>query len=95
VLLKQYREAYEHFFCPVCEYPIRRGPLRFLTWTRRSIRKLTPPPAAADTDAAYTCPACGSHLYEQCGQCRSVRHSLLPFCEKCGAEKPVAASATT
>ena len=25
-LLKQYREAYERFLCPVCEYPIRTGP---------------------------------------------------------------------
>ena len=33
VLLKQYREAYESFFCPVCEYPIRRGRCGFLRGT--------------------------------------------------------------
>src|SRR5206468_11254740 len=38
-LLKQYREAYEAFLCPICEYPIRRGPLKYLFWNRRSIRK--------------------------------------------------------
>ena len=26
--LKQYRESYEAFLCPVCQYPIRRGPLQ-------------------------------------------------------------------
>lgn len=91
VLLKQYREAYESFFCPVCEYPIRRGPMRFLVWNRRSIHKLTPPTAPGSSDAtAYTCPACGAQLYERCPACQAIRHSLLPFCENCGAEKPVA-----
>src|SRR5262249_16405471 len=31
-LLKQYRDAYETFFCPICDYPIRRGPRRDLFW---------------------------------------------------------------
>ena len=39
-LLKQYRDAYEAFLCPSCSYPIRRGPLKYLSWTRRSHRKL-------------------------------------------------------
>lgn len=92
VLLKQYRESYEHFFCPVCEYPIRRGPMRFLAWTRRSVRKLTP---ADGADVPYTCPACGTGLYERCATCKEVRHSLLPHCEHCGAEKPVVSTLTT
>lgn len=29
-LLKQYREAYEAFPCPICSYPIRRGPLKYM-----------------------------------------------------------------
>jgi predicted RNA-binding Zn-ribbon protein involved in translation (DUF1610 family) len=96
VLLKQYREAYESFFCPVCEYPIRRGPWRFLVWNRRSVHRLTPPAMAGTSgDAAYTCPACGAQLYEPCPKCQAIRHSLLPFCENCGAEKPVTPSATT
>ena len=42
-LLKQYREAYEHFLCPACGYPIRRGPLKYLFWNRRSLRRLRVP----------------------------------------------------
>src|SRR5439155_13089901 len=42
-LLKQYREAYERFLCPVCEYPIRVGPRRFLFWTRGTVNKLVVP----------------------------------------------------
>ena len=42
-LLKQYREAYERFLCPICAYPIRRGPFKYLFWNRRSIKKLKLP----------------------------------------------------
>lgn len=88
-LLKQYREAYERFCCPVCSYPIRRGPLKYAFWTRRTVKKLAIPesPPGAEADEVYTCPACGSKLYEECESCHSIRHSLLEFCEKCGAEK--------
>src|SRR5262249_45816251 len=54
-LLKQYREAYEAFFCPICNYPIRRGPLKFMFWSRRSIRKLAIPPVSQNgADEPYT-----------------------------------------
>jgi predicted RNA-binding Zn-ribbon protein involved in translation (DUF1610 family) len=89
-LLKQYREAYERFFCPVCEYPIRRGPLKYLFWNRRSIKKLSiPPTTIQEPDGPYTCPMCATKLYEECESCHAVRHSLLPACENCGSEKPV------
>jgi hypothetical protein len=90
-LLKQFREAYERFVCPVCEYPIRRGPLRYAFWTKRTIRKLIlPEPSGhATNDDPYTCPACGVMLYEKCPVCGGVRHSLLAYCEKCGASKEV------
>jgi len=92
-LLKQYREAYESFMCPVCEYPIRRGPLKHSFWTRRSIKKLTVPAlASSEKEEPYTCPACGSGLFEECQGCHGIRHSLLPFCENCGAEKAGGAS---
>ena len=88
-LLKQYREAYESFMCPVCEYPIRRGPLRYSFWTKRSIKKLTVAlPPSPEKAEPYSCPACGSHLFEKCESCHGIRHSLLPFCEHCDAEKP-------
>jgi predicted RNA-binding Zn-ribbon protein involved in translation (DUF1610 family) len=93
-LLKQYREAYERFVCPVCEYPIRRGPLRYAFWTKRTIRKLVlPEPTGHASDDPYACPACGVTLYEKCPACQGVRHSMLPHCEKCGASKELATSA--
>jgi predicted RNA-binding Zn-ribbon protein involved in translation (DUF1610 family) len=88
-LLRQYREAYQHFLCPVCRYPIRRGPLKYLFWDRRSLKKVTTiaasgPPVAEEP---YTCPVCGTRLFEECPACRNIRHSLLPSCTRCGAEK--------
>jgi hypothetical protein len=89
-LLKQYREAYEAFFCPICEYPIRRGPMKYLFWSRRSIRKLLIPAGSPTTpEEPYTCPMCGTRLFEECTDCHTIRHSLLPACQKCGAEKAV------
>jgi predicted RNA-binding Zn-ribbon protein involved in translation (DUF1610 family) len=86
-LIKQYRDAYERFLCPICEYPIRRGPLRYAFWTRRSIRKLA---AATVTSAApeeaYVCPSCGTRLFGTCEHCSNVRHELLPFCASCGRQ---------
>ena len=91
-LLKQYREAYEHFLCPVCSYPIRRGPLRYLFWTRRTLRRLRiPRQSEAELDESYTCPACGTVLFEECPSCHAIRHSLLPTCTKCGATRELGA----
>jgi hypothetical protein len=87
-LLKQYREAYEHFLCPVCNFPVRRGPLRYRFWTRRSLRKLPLPVEAAAADEPYSCPVCGTRLFEECAACHGVRASLLPSCSRCGAERP-------
>jgi predicted RNA-binding Zn-ribbon protein involved in translation (DUF1610 family) len=88
-LLKQYREAYERFFCPICGYPIRRGPLKHVFWSRSSIKKLHfPPQPQSQPDEPYTCPACGTRLFENCESCGKVRHSLLPVCTDCGHEKP-------
>ncbi len=89
-LVKQYREAYERFLCPVCEYPIRTGPRRFLFWTRRTVNKMVVPGVARDgQDEVYTCPSCGSPLFEECQACHQVRHALLPNCSHCGATKDV------
>lgn len=86
-LLQQYREAYERFLCPVCQFPIRTGPRRFLFWTRRTVHKVLPASAGPSQDEAYTCPACGTLLYEKCSACGKIRHALLPHCEHCGACK--------
>ncbi len=84
-LLKQYREAYERFLCPVCEYPIRTGPRKWLYWTRRTVHKVLLQPGTAEMQEAYTCPACGTALFEACSACQKIRHSMLPHCDHCGA----------
>lgn len=88
-LVKQYREAYERFLCPICEYPIRTGPRRFLFWTRRTVNKTVVSREHDAQDEVYTCPSCGSRLFEECPSCHKVRHALLPNCSHCGAEKEV------
>jgi len=87
--LKQYREAYERFLCPVCEYPIRTGPRRFLYWTRRTVNKVIPQKEQADKEKAYICPSCGTTLFEECSSCQEIKHSLLPHCQHCGVEKEI------
>jgi hypothetical protein len=86
--LKQYRESYDAFLCPVCQYPIRRGPLRFMSWTPRSLRRASKPLAGA-CDEPYTCPSCSTTLFEKCPNCSGTRHALLPACEHCGAAKEI------
>ena len=88
-ILKQYQEAYDKALCPICGKPIRTGPLRY---SARGKRKGLVLLAGQGTEAAkqqlYTCPSCGTELYGKCDKCSNIRHSLLPFCEHCGNEKP-------
>jgi len=86
-LARQYREAYERFLCPICEYPIRTGPRKYLYWTRRTVHKILPQGGPIEAEGPYTCPACGTAVFEPCAACGKVRHSLLPHCEHCGANK--------
>jgi hypothetical protein len=87
-LLKQYREAYERFLCPICGFPIRRGPLKYLFWTRSTVKKLQlPADAKLAPEEPYVCPACSTRLFEECGSCHQIRHALLPACVHCAAEK--------
>ena len=89
-LLKRYLEAYEVFLCPVCSYPIRRGPLKYVFWTRWTIKKMRPQSTGeTDREEVYTCPTCSTRLYEKCSKCGEVRHSLLPTCQNCGDTKSV------
>jgi len=88
-LVKQYREAYERFLCPVCEYPIRTGPRRYLFWTRRTVNKSVIPGTQDDQEQTYTCPSCGTGLFEECPSCHKIRHAMLPNCSHCGAEKEI------
>jgi len=87
--VKQYREAYERFLCPICEYPIRIGPRRFLYWTRRTVNKVIPQEKHIGEEEAYICPSCGTALFEKCSSCQGIKHSLLPHCQHCGVEKEI------
>ena len=64
-LIGQYREAYERFLCPVCEFPIRRGPLKYLFWTRRTVKKLAQVNMPVAADQPYTCPLCATRLFSE------------------------------
>lgn len=93
-LFKQYREAYERFLCPVCEYPIRTGPRRFLFWNRSTVNKVVVP-AENQPQENYCCPACSQTLYEECSQCQQPRHSLLPSCSHCGDTRELSGDTAT
>ncbi len=85
LLIRQYEEHYDKYRCPICGKPIRIGPLRYLG----GLSKKQAPAAglAADNEIRqpYTCPSCGTGLYDSCGHCGQIRHTLLPYCEHCGA----------
>ncbi|MGD9872725.1 MAG: hypothetical protein AB7T27_00510 [Kiritimatiellia bacterium] len=91
-LLKQYRQAYERYLCPVCEYPIRTGPRRYLYWTRRTVHKIqlnSFVQSSEHPDEPYVCPFCSTQLFEKCESCGNIRHSLLTGCYHCGAAKTI------
>ena len=86
-LIKQYQESYDRNNCPICSKPIRIGPLRYAGKLRRGAMVLAGDGKEFDKQQVYTCPSCGTELYEKCGKCKDIRHCLLPFCEHCGEEK--------
>lgn len=90
LLLDRYREAYRGHVCPICAFPIARGPLRFALWTRKGPRLAAGVDLANGQDVPaetpYACPSCGTTLFAQCRNCEGPRHALLPFCEHCGDE---------
>lgn len=87
-LIKQYQEAYDKSVCPICSKPVRIGPLRYAVGgKRRGLVLLAGQGGQAAKQELYTCPSCGTELYEKCDKCSDIRHSLLPFCEHCGNEK--------
>jgi hypothetical protein len=84
LLIKQYQQFYDRHLCPICTKPIKTGPLRYAGDRKRAA---VIPSAPADCEPqAYTCPACGTSLYRACSDCGKIRHTLLPYCEHCGAE---------
>ncbi|MHC4525491.1 MAG: hypothetical protein ACYSU8_08155, partial [Planctomycetota bacterium] len=86
LLVKQYQQFYDKHLCPVCTKPIKTGPLRYAGWKKKTT-VIAPQGTEIDKQQVYTCPSCGTNLYEKCGSCGKIRHTLLPYCEHCGAEK--------
>ena len=97
LLLNRYREAYRNHTCAICAFPVARGPMRFAQWTKKGpviSRQAIGGETADDADEPYSCPSCGTSLYDTCHSCNKTRHSLLPFCEHCGDELEEAESET-
>ena len=94
LLLDRYREAYRAHVCPVCTFPIARGPLRFALWTRKGPRLPAgiEPEQSPASATPYACPSCGTTLFAPCRVCEAPRHTLLPFCEHCADELESAAA---
>jgi predicted RNA-binding Zn-ribbon protein involved in translation (DUF1610 family) len=87
LLIKQYQQHYDKCICPVCSKPIRTGPLRYIGGLHRKARVLAGQGAPSVEQEAYTCPSCGTNLYDKCDKCGGIRHALLPYCEHCGSQK--------
>ena len=85
LLIKQYQQFYDKHLCPVCTKPIKAGPLRYAHWKKKAT-VLTLQGTNIEKQQRYTCPSCGTNLYDKCGGCGNIRHTLLPYCEHCGAE---------
>ncbi|MEN8127483.1 MAG: hypothetical protein ABFR90_06715 [Planctomycetota bacterium] len=86
LLIKQYQQFYDKHRCPICTKPIKAGPLRYAGWKKKTT-VVAPQGTQIDEQQAYTCPSCGTNLYDKCGSCGKIRHTLLPYCEHCGVEK--------
>jgi len=86
LLIKQYQQFYDKHLCPVCTKPIKTGPLRFANWKKKAT-VVASQGTDIDKQQPYTCPSCGTNLYDKCGNCGNIRHTLLPYCEHCGVEK--------
>lgn len=85
-LMKQYREAYQRLQCAICQYPIQPGIFKFFLPQTPKDQELANVSYLENVDT-YSCPSCGEHLFEKCGQCQHTRHSLLIYCDHCGAKK--------
>ena len=86
LLIKQYQQFYDKHCCPICTKPIKAGPLRYAGWKKKTT-VLAPQGTEIDKQQVYNCPSCGTNLYDKCGSCGNIRHTLLPYCEHCGTEK--------
>ena len=83
---KQYSEAYQKNTCPICQFAIKPSISKFFITENK---KTLPIPDYHYLDAvdAYSCPCCGSLLFEKCSSCSHLRYSLLSYCDSCGTKK--------
>ena len=90
LVLARNRAANMESVCPVCAFKLSRTPIQAAPSTKRRGRVPHEPvgPLAPEGRVDFSCPSCGTGLFEACGECSGPRHSLLPFCEGCGAEAP-------
>ncbi len=86
-LKTRYREAYNQRKCPVCAQPVARPEAKEVRASADGSIQIASP--ANSPGEPYTCPSCGTRLFESCDQCGHLRHSLLPFCKSCGKQHPV------
>lgn len=88
LVLARNRAAYMESVCPVCAFKLSRTPIQGTPAAKRRGRAPQEPagPLAPEGRVDFSCPSCGTGLFEACGECSAPRHSLLPFCEGCGAE---------
>lgn len=94
--LKQIKKAYTDHLCPVCSFPIKRGPFKYAVWTSLGPRFQVWNKSIDEEveDQPYICPACGEQLYEKCESCQSIRPSLLSHCPTCGNSKQIMGNQT-
>ncbi len=92
LLIRQYQQFYDKHRCPVCTKPIKAGPLRYAGWKKKTT-VLAAQGTEIDKQQPYTCPSCGTNLYNKCDSCGNIRHALLPYCEHCGVKKETTESA--
>jgi predicted RNA-binding Zn-ribbon protein involved in translation (DUF1610 family) len=86
LLLKQYQQDYDKNICPICSKPIRTGLLRIVGDLKKKSIVIAGQETKGAEQGPYTCPSCGTSLYDKCQACGQIRHSLLPYCEHCGQE---------
>jgi predicted RNA-binding Zn-ribbon protein involved in translation (DUF1610 family) len=86
-LLQRYKEAYHSATCPVCRYPIVGDNMRSVVPHKDLLKKKFMGQATEKgVSWEYVCPSCGTQLFQKCGACNELRHSLLPNCMHCGNE---------
>ena len=85
-LRQRYGDAYHAAECPICRYPIVGDDMRSVMPPKRLLKGRGALAKPGATLSEYSCPGCGTKLFEPCAACGKLRHALLPHCLHCGAE---------